>query len=66
MLRFTTTAFPAVSSFFRSFAVSCDISGTVIQEKTGGRTQIAALMGAMIMLVIALTLGRFFQVIPNV
>ncbi|OXB71098.1 UNVERIFIED_CONTAM: hypothetical protein H355_016983 [Colinus virginianus] len=28
-------------------------------------SQIAALMGAMIMLVIALTLGRFFQVIPN-
>ncbi|XP_065505794.1 testis anion transporter 1 isoform X2 [Caloenas nicobarica] len=27
------------SSFFKSFAVSCAISGTVIQEKTGGRTQ---------------------------
>ncbi|XP_021232672.1 testis anion transporter 1 isoform X9 [Numida meleagris] len=53
------------SSFFKGFAVSCAISGTVIQEKTGGRTQIAALMGAAIMLVIALKLGRFFQVIPN-
>ncbi|XP_032305190.1 testis anion transporter 1 isoform X6 [Coturnix japonica] len=27
------------SAFFRSFAVSCAVSGTVIQEKTGGRTQ---------------------------
>ncbi|XP_021232671.1 testis anion transporter 1 isoform X8 [Numida meleagris] len=27
------------SSFFKGFAVSCAISGTVIQEKTGGRTQ---------------------------
>uniref|UniRef100_A0A8C0GPU1 Solute carrier family 26 member 8 n=1 Tax=Chelonoidis abingdonii TaxID=106734 RepID=A0A8C0GPU1_CHEAB len=27
------------SSFFKSFAVSCAISGTVIQEKTGGKTQ---------------------------
>ncbi|XP_042693330.1 testis anion transporter 1 isoform X10 [Centrocercus urophasianus] len=53
------------SSFFRSFAVSCAISGTVIQEKAGGRTQIAALMGASIMLVIALKLGHFFQMIPN-
>uniref|UniRef100_A0A803YC38 Solute carrier family 26 member 8 n=1 Tax=Meleagris gallopavo TaxID=9103 RepID=A0A803YC38_MELGA len=53
------------SSFFRSFAVSCAISGTVIQEKTGGTTQIAALMGASIMLVIALKLGHFFQMIPN-
>ena len=29
------------SAFFRSFAVSCAISGTVIQEKTGGRTQVS-------------------------
>ncbi|NXW47827.1 S26A8 protein, partial [Nyctiprogne leucopyga] len=53
------------SSFFKSFAVSSAISGTVIQEKTGGRTQLAAAIGAFIMLVIALKLGRFFQMIPN-
>ncbi|NXI65222.1 S26A8 protein, partial [Anseranas semipalmata] len=53
------------SSFFRSFAISCVISGTVIQEKTGGRTQLAAVIGASIMLVIALKLGCFFQMIPN-
>ncbi|XP_009890035.1 PREDICTED: testis anion transporter 1 [Charadrius vociferus] len=53
------------SSFFKSFVVSCAISGTVIQEKTGGRTQLAAAIGASMMLVIALKLGRFFQVIPN-
>lgn len=29
------------SSFFKSFAISCAISGTVIQEKTGGRTQVS-------------------------
>ncbi|XP_040391669.1 testis anion transporter 1 isoform X4 [Cygnus olor] len=54
------------SSFFKSFAISCAISGTVIQEKTGGRTQLAAMIGATIMLVIALKLGYFFQMIPNV
>ncbi|KFZ52290.1 Testis anion transporter 1, partial [Antrostomus carolinensis] len=53
------------SSFFKSFVVSSVISGTVIQEKTGGRTQLAAAIGAFIMLVIALKLGHFFQVIPN-
>ncbi|NXK56352.1 S26A8 protein, partial [Chauna torquata] len=53
------------SSFFKSFAISCAISGTVIQEKTGGRTQLAAVIGASLMLVIALKLGYFFQVIPN-
>ncbi|KAM6040747.1 LOW QUALITY PROTEIN: testis anion transporter 1 [Theristicus caerulescens] len=54
------------SSFFKSFVVSCAISGTVIQEKTGGRTQLAAAIGASMMLVIALKLGHFFQMIPNV
>ncbi|KAM6398809.1 LOW QUALITY PROTEIN: testis anion transporter 1 [Rhynochetos jubatus] len=53
------------SSFFKSFVVSCSLSGTVIQEKTGGRTQLAAAIGASLMLVIALKLGHFFQVIPN-
>ncbi|XP_054037104.1 testis anion transporter 1 isoform X3 [Rissa tridactyla] len=53
------------SSFFKSFVVSCAISGTVIQEKTGGRTQLAAAIGASMMLVIALKLGHFFQVIPH-
>ncbi|XP_054660206.1 testis anion transporter 1 isoform X11 [Grus americana] len=53
------------SSFFKSFVVSCAISGTVIQEKTGGRTQLAAAIGASLMLVIALKLGHFFQMIPN-
>ncbi|KFV60698.1 Testis anion transporter 1, partial [Gavia stellata] len=53
------------SSFFKSYVVSCAISGTVIQEKTGGRTQLAAAIGASTMLVIALKLGHFFQVIPN-
>ncbi|XP_057260005.1 testis anion transporter 1 isoform X1 [Pezoporus wallicus] len=54
------------SSFFKSFVVSCTISGTVIQERTGGRTQLAAAIGACVMLVIALKLGHFFQMIPNV
>nr|XP_021136789.1 testis anion transporter 1 isoform X3 [Columba livia] len=53
------------SSFFKSFAVSSAISGTVIQEKTGGRTQLAAAIGASVMLVTALRLGHFFQMIPN-
>ncbi|NXK05279.1 S26A8 protein, partial [Herpetotheres cachinnans] len=53
------------SSFFKSFIVSCAISETVIREKTGGRTQLAAAIGASMMLVIALKLGHFFQMMPN-
>ncbi|CAM5119836.1 unnamed protein product [Natator depressus] len=53
------------SSFFKSFAVSCAISGTVIQEKTGGKTQFAALIGTSIMLVVVMKAGHFFQALPN-
>ncbi|XP_073175983.1 testis anion transporter 1 isoform X1 [Lepidochelys kempii] len=53
------------SSFFKSFAISCAISGTVIQEKTGGKTQFAALIGASIMLVVVMKVGHFFLALPN-
>nr|XP_056700754.1 testis anion transporter 1 [Euleptes europaea] len=52
-------------SFFKSFVVSCAVSATVIQEKTGGKTQLAALIGASIMLVTVLKLGQYFQSLPN-
>ncbi|XP_060099033.1 testis anion transporter 1 [Heteronotia binoei] len=52
-------------SFFKSFVVSCAVSATVIQEKTGGKTQLAALIGASIMLVTVLKLGKHFQYLPN-
>ncbi|XP_019401707.1 PREDICTED: testis anion transporter 1 [Crocodylus porosus] len=54
-----------LSSFFKSFTVSSALSGTVIQEKTGGKTQLAALIGASIMLVLVQKLGYFFQALPN-
>uniref|UniRef100_A0A670I887 Solute carrier family 26 member 8 n=1 Tax=Podarcis muralis TaxID=64176 RepID=A0A670I887_PODMU len=53
------------SSFFKSFAVSCALSTTVIQEKTGGKTQLAALIGVSLMLAVVLKLGTYFQYLPN-
>ncbi|KAG8132412.1 hypothetical protein E2320_010261 [Naja naja] len=53
------------SSFFKSFSVSCAISTTVIQEKTGGKTQLAALIGISLMLVTGLKLGYYLQSLPN-
>ncbi|KAK9404248.1 SLC26A8: Testis anion transporter 1 [Crotalus adamanteus] len=53
------------SSFFKTFSVSCAISTTVIQEKTGGKTQLAALIGISLMLVTGLKLGYYFQSLPN-
>ncbi|XP_062992010.1 LOW QUALITY PROTEIN: testis anion transporter 1 [Elgaria multicarinata webbii] len=53
------------SSLFKNFAVSCAMSTTVVQEKTGGKTQLAALIGVSLMLVAVLKLGYFFQFLPN-
>ncbi|XP_032660770.1 testis anion transporter 1 isoform X1 [Chelonoidis abingdonii] len=48
------------SSFFKSFAVSCAISGTVIQEKTGGKTQ--AVLAAVVMVNMFPFLEKFMDV----
>ncbi|XP_030417113.1 testis anion transporter 1 isoform X2 [Gopherus evgoodei] len=48
------------SSFFKSFAVSCAISGTVIQEKTGGKTQ--AVLAAIVMVNMFPFLEKFMDV----
>ncbi|XP_075030301.1 testis anion transporter 1 isoform X3 [Calonectris borealis] len=45
------------SSFFKSFVVSCAISGTVIQEKTGGRTQVIWLVTFAAVLCLGLDVG---------
>ncbi|KAM6044439.1 LOW QUALITY PROTEIN: testis anion transporter 1 [Chlamydotis macqueenii] len=47
------------SSFLKRLVVSCAVSGT------GGRTQLAAAIGAPVMLVTELKLGHFFQMMPN-
>ncbi|XP_065448457.1 testis anion transporter 1 isoform X10 [Chrysemys picta bellii] len=48
------------SSFFKSFAVSCAISGTVIQEKTGGKTQ--AVLAAIVMVNMFPFLEKFMDI----
>ncbi|XP_032660772.1 testis anion transporter 1 isoform X2 [Chelonoidis abingdonii] len=45
------------SSFFKSFAVSCAISGTVIQEKTGGKTQVIWIVTFAAVLCLGLDIG---------
>ncbi|MEE6492889.1 hypothetical protein FKM82_016663, partial [Ascaphus truei] len=54
-----------VGSFFRTFTVSCAISSSIVQEKFGGRTQVASLISACIMLGVVLSLGHFFSTLPD-
>uniref|UniRef100_A0A4X2LVV0 Solute carrier family 26 member 8 n=1 Tax=Vombatus ursinus TaxID=29139 RepID=A0A4X2LVV0_VOMUR len=54
-----------VSSFFKSFVFTSAIARTVIQEKSGGRQQFAALVGAGITLLVMLKMGHYFYFLPN-
>lgn len=42
------------------------LSRSLIQEQTGGKTQIASVVSAMLILVILLWIAPFFQVLPRV
>ncbi|KAB1261467.1 Testis anion transporter 1 [Camelus dromedarius] len=54
-----------VSSFFRSYVFTGAVIRTVIQDKSGGRQQFASLVGAGVMLLLMVKVGRFFYELPN-
>ncbi|KAI1888101.1 hypothetical protein AGOR_G00181580 [Albula goreensis] len=46
---------------FRSFAASTALSRSAVQESTGGKTQIAGLLSAIIVMIVTLSLGFLLQ-----
>uniref|UniRef100_A0A3Q2YA50 Solute carrier family 26 member 6, like 1 n=1 Tax=Hippocampus comes TaxID=109280 RepID=A0A3Q2YA50_HIPCM len=54
-----------VGAFFQSYAVCASMSRSLIQESTGGKTQMAGIASAIIVLVTILKLGPFFQELPK-
>ncbi|XP_060775622.1 solute carrier family 26 member 6, like [Neoarius graeffei] len=55
-----------VGGFFQCFSVCASMSRSLIQETTGGRTQMAGVAAAVIVLVTMLKLGKLFQQLPKV
>uniref|UniRef100_A0A668A952 Solute carrier family 26 member 3 n=1 Tax=Myripristis murdjan TaxID=586833 RepID=A0A668A952_9TELE len=51
---------------FRSFAASTALSRTAVQESSGGKTQIAGLISAMMAMVVTLALGFLLEPLPRV
>ncbi|XP_064409157.1 solute carrier family 26 member 6-like, partial [Latimeria chalumnae] len=47
--------------FFQCFFVSCSMSRSLVQESTGGNTQVASLISSIIILAIILKIGELFQ-----
>ncbi|XP_062420165.1 solute carrier family 26 member 6, like isoform X3 [Pungitius pungitius] len=55
----------AVGGFFQCFSVCSSMSRSLIQETTGGKTQMAGVASALIVLVTILKLGPLFQQLPT-
>ncbi|XP_053171496.1 solute carrier family 26 member 6, like [Scomber japonicus] len=54
-----------VGGFFQCYAVCSSMSRSLIQETTGGKTQMAGVASAVIVLVTILKLGSLFQELPK-
>ncbi|EFN88552.1 Prestin [Harpegnathos saltator] len=54
-----------VGSFFSCMPISASLSRSLIQQAVGGRTQIASVVSCLLLLVILLWIGPFFELLPK-
>ncbi|XP_060912810.1 solute carrier family 26 member 6-like [Labrus mixtus] len=54
-----------VGSFFQCYSVTSSLSRSLVQESTGGKTQVAGLVSSIIVLVTILKLGSLFEDLPK-
>ncbi|KAJ1161846.1 hypothetical protein NDU88_002327 [Pleurodeles waltl] len=52
-------------SFFQTFAITCSMSRSLVQESTGGKTQIAGLLASILVLLVILVIGYLFEPLPQ-
>ncbi|KFQ23089.1 Prestin, partial [Mesitornis unicolor] len=55
----------SVGSFFQSFSVTCSMSRSLVQESTGGKTQIAGTLSSIIVLLVIVAVGYLFEPLPQ-
>ncbi|KAM9506356.1 solute carrier family 26 member 6 isoform 7-T7 [Salvelinus alpinus] len=54
-----------VGGFFQCYSVTASMSRSLIQESTGGRTQVAGVVSSVIVLITILQLGTLFEELPK-
>ncbi|XP_066469072.1 solute carrier family 26 member 6 [Tiliqua scincoides] len=54
-----------VGSFFRCYSISCSMSRTLVQESTGGNSQVAGVISCIVILVTILKIGELFRELPE-
>ncbi|XP_009287335.1 PREDICTED: prestin [Aptenodytes forsteri] len=55
----------SVGSFFQSFSVTCSMSRSLVQESTGGKTQIAGALSSVMVLLVIVAIGYLFEPLPQ-
>lgn len=53
-------------SFFSCLPIACSLSRSLIQEQTGGKTQLASVVSSAFILVLLLWVGKYFECLPRV
>ncbi|KAL4640738.1 prestin-like [Arapaima gigas] len=54
-----------VSSFFHCFTITSSMSRSLVQESTGGKTQIAGVLASLMVLLVVVAIGFVFQPLPQ-
>ncbi|XP_051974169.1 prestin-like isoform X2 [Xyrauchen texanus] len=54
-----------LSSFFHTFVVTASMSRSLVQESTGGHTQIAGFLASILVLLVVVAIGFVFQPLPT-
>ncbi|XP_034340211.1 solute carrier family 26 member 6 isoform X2 [Arvicanthis niloticus] len=54
-----------IGGFFQCFPVSCSMSRSLVQESTGGNTQVAGAVSSLFILLIIVKLGELFRDLPK-
>ncbi|NWU18384.1 S26A6 protein, partial [Cephalopterus ornatus] len=54
-----------LGGFFQCFAISCSMSRSLVQETTGGNSQVAGVIASLVILVTILKIGELFYDLPK-
>ncbi|XP_072257812.1 prestin isoform X2 [Pyxicephalus adspersus] len=55
----------SIGSFFHTFVVTCSMSRSLVQESTGGNSQIAGLLSSIMVLLVILVIGYLLEPLPQ-
>ncbi|KAM4901090.1 prestin [Sylvia borin] len=55
----------SVGSFFQTFSITCSMSRSLVQESTGGRTQVAGALAAVMVLLVIVAIRYLFEPLPQ-